>query len=185
MSLTLGIDLDGVVCDFPSAANDYLCSELECSPLPVDKWDWYKGYGEAVEPVWQRLWDEVVPGGFFLTVDEVSGACDALDHLRRQGHTLVFCTARPMCGAVDTEAWLEMHGFAGHPLFVTADSKAKQHMGVDLLIDDKSATIRKHLSLGKHAVLFKQPWNRDHWHKVPSVSGWGEVIGLVEAMDCG
>lgn len=183
MSLTLGIDLDGVVCDFATAANDWLSAELECSPLPVDRWDWYKGYGDAVLPLWDQLWNVEVPSGFFLTVDEVPGACDALNDLRRDGHTLVFCTARPMCGAVDTEAWLEMHGFGGHHLFVTADSKAKQHMGVDLLIDDKSATICKHRALGKNAVLFKQAWNRDHWHKVPSVSGWGDVLSLVEALD--
>lgn len=180
--LTLGLDLDGVVCDFPTAANGWLASQLGQSPMSVDRWDWYKKYGTCVEPVWDRLWNEEVPNGFFLTVDEIPGACDALDVLRRQGHRLVFCTARPMCAAVDTEAWLEMHDFKGHPLFVTADSKAKQHMGVDLLIDDKSETVRKHRSVGKQAVLFKQPWNRDHWHKLPSVSGWDEVIELVGAL---
>lgn len=183
MSLTLGIDLDGVVCDFGGKANQWLADQLDALPIPIDRWDWYKGYGDEAGPLWEQLWDAQVPGGFFLTVDEVPGACDALDDLRRSGHTLVFCTARPMCAASDTEAWLEMHGFAGHHLFVTADSKAKVHMGVDLLFDDKADTIIRHRAAGKNAVLFKQPWNRDHWHQVPSVSGWHEVIHLVEALD--
>lgn len=183
MTLTLGIDLDGVVCDFPTAANLHLADMLGADPIPVDRWDWYKSYGEDVEDEWIALWDEYVPGGFFLTLDEISGACDALDVLRRLGHKLVFCTARPLCAGQDTEAWLEMRGFGGHALFVTGDSRTKQYLDVDLLIDDKSATICKHRALGKDAVLFKQPWNRDHWHKVPSVSGWDEVLELVGALD--
>lgn len=179
---TIGIDLDGVVCDFATAANDWLSIQMDTNPIGIDRWDWYKGYGDGVEDAWSRLWNEEVPNGFFLTVDPIPGALDALDDLRRMGHTLVFCTARPMCAAVDTEAWLEMHDFKGHPLFVTASAKAKQHMGVDLLVDDKVETVNKHRARGKDAVLFKQPWNVTSWHKVPSVLTWTEVIELVEAI---
>lgn len=181
--MNLGIDLDGVVCDFAAKANGYLADQFEVDPIEVDRWDWYKGYGEGVEEVWEHLWNVEVPNGFFRVMDPVYAAHTALTQLRLQGHTLVFCTARPMVSAADTQAWLEDFGFGGHHLFVTGDSKAKQHMGVDLLIDDKSATICKHRGRGKDAVLFKQPWNRDHWHKVPSVGNWYEVLDLVEALD--
>lgn len=183
MSLSLGVDLDGVVCDFAKAANEWLADQMGVTPIDVDKWDWYRGYGDEVLPLWDQLWEREVPNGFFLTVEEVPGACDALDTLRRSGHKLVFCTARPMCSGVDTEAWLEMHDFKGHPLFVTANAKAKQHLGVDLLIDDKVETVNKYRALGKDAVLFKQPWNVTAWHKVPSVYDWNEVIELVGALD--
>ena len=183
--LALGIDLDGVVCDFASAANEWVAAQMGVTPIKTDRWDWYLGYGEGVEEVWGRLWAEAVPDGLFLACNPIDGALDALDDLWSGGYTLVFCTARPMSAAVDTEAWLKMHGFGTCPLFVTADSRSKRHLGVDLLIDDKPETIGRHRADGRQAVLFKQPWNRDYWHKLPSVSGWSEVVELAEAMSRG
>lgn len=180
--MKLGIDLDGVVCDFPLQANAYLAGELGVPPIKVDRWDWYEGYGPDVKPVWQRLWDEEVQKGFFSTVPEAPGAIDGLGQLRDRGHQLVFITARPLAAGEDTQTWLDERGFGGHHLIVCPKSKSKQFTDPDILLDDKGDTVYRQLSVGKSSVLFKRPWNRDWWSRVPSVSGWSEFVQLVDAI---
>lgn len=182
--MRLGIDLDGVVADFPRRANEWLSKEMNCPPIAIDRWDWYKGYGGDVEETWERLWNEEVPNNsFFSTIYEVPGALDGLRDLRAAGHQLVFITARPAAAGPCTEQWLDARGLGGHHLILALTSKAKQFTDTDTLLDDKGETVYRHLSHGKSAVLFKRPWNREWWSRVPSVSGWPEFIQTVEAME--
>lgn len=178
--MRLGVDLDGVVADFASAANAWLANELGVAPVVVDRWDWYKSYGGDVEPVWSRLWDEEVPAGFFERVDTMPGALNGLDVLSAQGHELVFITARPATAAFDTKRWLDRLELGHHPLIFTFSMKTKRFTDTDLLLDDKGETVLSHLQLAKPAVLFKRDWNREWWHRVPSVSTWDEFVQMVE-----
>lgn len=180
--MNLGIDLDGVVCDFASAANQFLADNLRVEPIAIDRWDWYKGYGPDVEPVWKYLWDHAVPHGFFRCIEPVYGAHRGLIELRERGHVIVFCTARPMAAAVDTEAWLKDFGFGDCPVFVTASAEAKRHLGVDVLLDDRPDTVQAYAETGKRSVLYRQPWNREAWRLSTGVRSWQQFVGLVEAM---
>lgn len=181
--MRLGIDLDGVVCDFPVWANSFLASRLNVKPIPVSRWDWYKDYGDGVDAVWDHIWSDEVPHNeFFLNVPEAPGAIDGLMKLRGGGHQLVFITARPATGAVDTVEWLKRRDLDGHHLLFAPDSKTKQFTDTDILLDDKGDTVFRHLQLGKSSVLFKRPWNREWWHRVPSISGWPEFVQLVEGL---
>lgn len=184
MSLRVGIDLDGVVCDFPLWANSYIANRLDRRPLPVDRWDWYRSYGEGVDVVWDDIWADEVPNkGFFADVPEAPGAVDGLSALRAAGHQLVFITARPVAAGVDTVEWLKRRDLDGHHLILSPNSKTKQFTDTDTLLDDKGDTVFRHLSLGKSAVLFKRPWNREWWSRVPSVSGWPEFVQLIQKME--
>lgn len=186
--MRLGIDLDGVVADFATAANGWLAIELNREPLPVDRWDWYKSYDTPTSPVdevWERLWSEEVPSGFFLAVSPDGEALSALDVLAAQGHEVVFITARPAAAAADTQRWLEVQGLGGHPLIFTLSMETKRFTDTDLLLDDKGETVLAHLQLAKPAVLFKRPWNREWWSRVPSVSSWGEFVQVVEKLEEG
>lgn len=185
---TLGIDLDGVVCDFATAANEYMAGTLGVPPIAIDRYDWWRGYGAThnqgvVEQAWESLWNEAVPKGFFLGVGPVPGAIDALNDLREKNYTLVFCTARPVASASDTQAWLDGYGFGGHALFITGSAKAKRYMGVDLLLDDRGDTVQRHLKAGKKAALFQQPWNAKDWLDMPSVANWGLFLAALDGKD--
>ena len=177
--MNLGIDLDGVVCDFATKANEWLADELEVERIAIDRWDWYESYGPEGKFAWDLLWNVEVPKGFFRRMAPVYGAHSGLSRLRRGGHTLVFCTARPMAAAADTETWLEDFGFGDCPLFVTASAEAKRHLGVDLLLDDRPDTVQAHAG----GVLYRQPWNREAWLSTGnSVRSWDQFVGMVEAM---
>lgn len=175
--------MDGVVCDFAVEANAYLSRKLGVPPIPVSRWDWYQDYGEGVQEAWDELWSDLVPHqGFFNSLPVAPGALEGLGELRSAGHQLVFITSRPAVAGGDTERWLEARGLGGHHLILTTSAKAKQFTDTDTLLDDKGDTVFRHLSQGKSAVLFKRPWNRDWWGRVPSVSGWPEFVQLVEEM---
>lgn len=180
--MRLGIDMDGVCADFGKAANDIIAKELGVSPITIDRWDWYKGYGDEVGPVWESIWTDHVADGLFAGLEPIDGALEGLEALRSAGHTVIFVTARPTGAATDTALWLDSQGFGDCPLILTTEFSTKVHVDVDVLLDDMGDTILRHLGVGKAAVLFKQHHNREWWHRVPSVGGWSEFVTMVEKL---
>lgn len=162
--MRIGLDIDGVVCDFANAANQYLADKLGVAPLPVNCWDWYKGYGIESEKAWKDFWKWVQfhETGFFESLEPEPDALEGIDRLENQGHDVCFITARPLWAKEATTEWFKNHWF-GH-LDIHFE-KVKHVVDRDLYVDDAVHQVTALQAEGKRAVLMLQPHNVQEWFK--------------------
>lgn len=85
----------------------------------------------------------------------------------------------------DATAWLAQNGIAYDRLvlFNTASEK-HQAEGVDIYIDDHPEVVENVASVGKEAILFRQPWNEELITRNPNpnitvVDSWRQIESLL------
>lgn len=174
--MNLGIDLDGVVCDFASKANAHIARRLIRRELPVTKWDWYNDYGIEGRAVFRHIMSVEARRGFFADLVPLPGAIDSLLRLDSQGHSIHFLTHRPKAATADTETWLNYHDLSHLPVTVVDSPEDKTAFPCDVFLDDRPETIRAALASGAKGFVYLQPWNiMDACHSeppLPHVFGW-------------
>lgn len=188
--MKLGIDLDGVVCDFANKANAYIWERLPegarpSRPAPVDKWDWFTHYGAAGKRLFKQIMEVEAGLGFFAGLESLPHAVKSLQHLGRvpivagvQQHYVTYLTHRPKLAAYDTQWWLDHHRLPGS-LILVDEPEDKLDYGCDLYLDDRPETVDTLRRAGREALLFRQPWNTAWWSNLPSVGTWPEFFAFV------
>ena len=195
MSLTINVDIDGVLGDFQiemvRRMNHHTGYSL--TPADWDNWDpsakWDLGDGE-----WTALFQQAVNDRIFLNEPVIEGAHDGVWGLVVAGHRVRIVTSKILWDGAytlkaerDTLFWLARNNFP-HDIEVvfTGNAHHKTDFVADVVIDDQPhigtwAQVDPTLN-----ILFDQPWNRltrydgeDH-PEITRAHNWQEVVIAIE-----
>lgn len=174
--MMLGVDLDGVVCDFASKANAHIAKACGEHERPILRWDWYREYGPAGIAAFKEIMLMGAGRGFFSDLNPIPGALASLYRMLARGHEVIFLTHRPRMAEADTLTWLERWQLlTSQTRAVVVDRpEDKRGYAVDLLLDDRPETV----GVARGGVLFVQPWNLHVSHMMPHVYNWSQFERL-------
>lgn len=180
--MRIGLDIDGVVCDFANAANRHLANDLDVAPRPVNRWDWYKSYGHEAERAWKRFWTWVQfhQTGFFEGLEPEPYALEGIDRLENQGHDVCFITARPLWAKEATTEWFKNHWFGHLDIHFAKD---KHTIDRDLYVDDAVHQVTALQDHGKRALLMLQPHNVTAWFEDKNLVGVESLKDLAISLE--
>lgn len=176
MSLTIGIDGDGVIFDYvhglresyPSIAQSpgpFTYNMIEPGWFP-DKQTWLQAHLETMERCHN------------LPLNDLDSA-QAVDMLRKYGHKVVLATARNPQYEPGTIANLKLHGIEVDDVIHTGYAVSKGTLGLDMLLDDKPGTIKELIGSSTYPVIYHQPYNADLDVQAPRVKSMLEFATYV------
>lgn len=177
MKPTLGVDLDGVVCDWANPVNRYLAKACGVAPLEVSQWNFNLLYPPcpARTEAWDYVWGRWIRFGLYEDLAEIPMAVKSLHYLSSYFH-LHFITHRPENSRDDTLWWLAGKRLDGWPVTLTAD-KVDTDPQPAVMVEDKPETVRAFQAAGIPVLLFSQPWNVAASDLDPCrVMNWSEVV---------
>lgn len=166
--MRLGLDLDGVLCDFNKAFIQRVIGVTNrdlfpLRPFNIPCWDYpqfYKYTAEEVSAVWEHIkqdpdfWRGL--GGY----PETGNLLYLLRHWRRDVHDVYFITSRPGQSAKwQTEGWLRAYGYDSPTVLISsAKGACAKALKLDLYIDDRWENC---VDTAPHCktYLLTQPWN--------------------------
>ena len=139
--MKIGIDMDGVLCDFVKGYNKLAKAELGIDlPYPATTWNWHLDNGMTQAQA-DKLWEIIKATTFHGTLHPLEGAMESIERLNKlsvQGHEVYFITNRS--GAMAkfyAEMWLRFHGM-DTPTVLIAKHKGPIADGLqlDVFVDD-------------------------------------------------
>jgi hypothetical protein len=175
--MRIGVDLDGVLCNFNHAFLPILemVSGRALAPPPGPwpaVWDWPTTDFALTEEEVEEAFELVgrVGDAFWSTLEPLPGAVEclqALNNLSAAGIEAYFVTKRPGNGVKYwTEIWLQEHGMEAPTVLPVLGSKGPLVAALDLdaFIDDKPSNCHDiRAALPACAVsLLAQPYNTEH-----------------------
>lgn len=185
--LVVGVDLDEVCYPFIDAFRQWLVRhrgvDVRQLPMPtgwgVPARDWGFHHEDALL---EEFCAAVRAGWLFRAGDPLPGAKDALVSLRRDGHRIVFATARSYVAVQDeieaaTRDWLDRHGLGHHQLVFAQD---KTIVDADIFLDDAVHNYEAIEAAGGRPYLFTQPYNIDHPGR--RVDDWPAFLTVVRTL---
>ena len=177
--MRVGVDIDGVILDFHARFVELYNNWFDMDMGPVEEWDGLTDqthFDSAAEAI---AWFDRLDGWDDLPM--VRGAGGAIDSLIKDGHNVVFVTARYGPSADAAVAWHRASPWADTSGIVT-HMPTKQNVPCAVYIDDSPHVLVELKRAAKTAIIFDQPWNR----KVRSgtrARGWAQVLEFVEALN--
>lgn len=178
--LTVAVDLDGVTCDLVGGLRSWAirCGMPADMLTDPDDYD-FAAWGFCPTSTAAAIAAATSGGDLFATLNPMPGAIDAIRRLQVV-HRVCFVTARaqqPGTAALEiaqTGRWLAAHGLLPAPVHFTAD---KTSVTFDVLIDDHPHNIAAARAVGRVAVVYDHPYNRDAvGHRV---STWDAIARLL------
>jgi len=174
--IRLGIDIDGVICDFSrevsKMANRLFNKQLPLGYLPKN-WNWSD---VLTAEEWKAIWKELMATeDFWLHLIELPGARELHSFLAKNNDTQVyFITSRAQSVGqstlMQTTQWLERRGlwprFDRSTVIVTEASEKWKYLKaleIPWYLDDYLPTIVQVQSIceGTRGVVFDAPYNQD------------------------
>lgn len=186
----VGIDVDGVIADFPETFREF-AQQVDEKPYPLPtQWKFWQDWGWTEDYFDQMHWQFAADGWYASELEVIGGqdTLDALWHLRDLGHKVIIVTARHTTEGQqasieeDTKHWLDTNGVPYDELHFTSDKAA---VDVDYFLDDRFGNYVEMLGKTNASFLMDQPWNQkgvcdridfDDSHTVTSVA---EYVGRV------
>jgi len=180
----IGLDIDGVVCQFAPIANQWLATRLGVPPQPVDKWNWFENYGPDGPAAWKAFWwwVEDTNGGVFISLDPEPYALDAIKDLVRRGHEVCFITHRNPRYLHAMHTWLRRNKLDAADVFEVHCTKEKWSVDCDIYVDDRPDNVRDLMDHGKDAYLMLQPWNTKDWFEDNRLRALTNLVELVQKL---
>jgi 5'(3')-deoxyribonucleotidase len=192
MSLTVNVDMDGVVYDFNEAITSY--GELRLGrKLPVTStWQMWEAW-EIGRNEWYEIFHEAIMTGEVFNQHglDIAGAVKGLKTLIKAGYRVRMVTSKKLRYPESTQAaqiqvirWLKHHGLLNDVELVFAHDK--QGYLADVVIDDKpNLTWAQRGALN---LLFWQPWNKHvntclYYPTITRVGTWMGVLNQIEDYD--
>ena len=194
--LTINVDLDGVVYDFPQAFINMVEAQTRSVGLTYPRsWDWWDEWGMAKGEWLAWFRKGVESGAIWREGPSIQGARRALWALSEADHYLRIVTHRTYFhglheqAVVSTAHWLHEHNI---PFRALSFEERKRDIAADVVVDD-----RPDLSWtqpGALNLLFGQPYNRQPYNRavltyrdqvmapgaVLRVESWAEAQKLIE-----
>jgi 5'(3')-deoxyribonucleotidase len=185
--LSVGFDMDGVLCDFIGTLIPTL---QELFGLSLEREDFvgsatYELVYPMLTPDQQRIFEDrdlfyqtVTPPGFFKKLEPYPGMSEALHQVAEEQEYLCIVT-RPIewdrCPG-EKKWWIDKYlGDLKLPIFMVSRMEAKSFVQVDVMVDDDPRVLKSlDYSIG---LAVEQPWNRKFLELEPfkTVTGIHEV----------
>jgi len=149
------LDMDGVLCDFVSAAMRVHGREFVASEWPKGEWDIAKVLGISVGEFWRKINNT---DGFWVMLDRYPWSSSLYLELWAMDK-VVIATAPSRCPSSYSgkRIWLDKRSIDSHVMF--GSSKHLMAAPGRILIDDGQHNIDAWKAAGGQAILFPQPWN--------------------------
>jgi len=162
---TILLDMDGVCCDFVSAACEVHGKNLE-DLLP----DWPAGEGWNFYGIWGASAEEFCTPiskdeFFWWGLDEYEWYYELLDLIQDvQGPEIVFASSPSRCPTshFGKAQWISERDFCPSKDAMLGSRKELMGHPSTLLIDDNDRNCEKFRARGGHAIVFPQHWNSQH-----------------------
>jgi 5'(3')-deoxyribonucleotidase len=161
---TILLDMDGVCCDFVSAACEIHGKNLE-DLLPDwpagEGWNFYEMWGATAEEFWKPINNDVF---FWWELDEYEWRYELVDLLKESSEELVFASSPSKCPSshCGKAHWLRNRGFCPSKDAMLGSRKELMGHPSTVLIDDNDRNCEKFRARGGHAIVFPQHWNSQH-----------------------
>lgn len=172
--MRLGIDLDGVCCDFIGGAATWIKNEWGITiPLvngEAPTWDFIEEH--IGKHKWDEFWKTAIPRGLFRHLRPLPYAVDALTAMANEDkHDLYFITNRGKDGRRDTYEWVLTQLPAVKPagIITIKTGESKGQFPCDAYIDDKPENVLKICYDRPNAltVLQRRLYNKDfRWSEI-------------------
>lgn len=159
--MRIGVDLDGVVYSYQSAAchllNTYRGYNLDWRDW--NTWDWIHQVSTKEDQQW--LMSEGITKGLFRYGHIQKNAIEGIGGLREMGHDIVFITHRPPAAVQSTLDFLSYARLSPSAVHILSNEEPKKSIECDVYVDDKPQTIADIVvNTPKHGILYAQRWNR-------------------------
>lgn len=174
----VGLDLDGVCCDYVGYLGSFLCRMGRSSlpePVTFRLREWFATDEDRI-----TAHRAAVAAGLHRDAPAVTGAPEGVAALRALGATIVAVTARggynEDLGSVrrDIDVWAGTHGIVFDDVHV---GRPKAGAGCDVYVDDSPDDVAALRATGQLVVVFGQPWNADL--APPRALGWADLPALL------
>jgi uncharacterized HAD superfamily protein len=167
----IGVDIDGVLADYPRSFVEFINSELGTS-FPTNNITQYniaESLGLPLEQVidLKHRYRETGQKRFIPVID---GAKEMLDTFVNAGYVIVLLTARP-CKQykrmfADTQEWLQNNGLVYHSIIWDEEKNVRllREFGrdkVQFFIEDVASNANKIAELGPKCFLIDRPYNHN------------------------
>lgn len=154
------LDMDGVVCDFISAAFRVHGSEFNPATYPRGEWSIAKVLGITETQFWEKI--DAVGEDFWPGLVKYPWAEELIACVERHvGPNWSFCTtpSRAHFSSSGKVLWIQEEFGSRFRRYHIGEDKHHFAQSQHLLIDDSTANCQKFTGAGGHAILFPQPWN--------------------------
>lgn len=161
---TILLDMDGVCCDFVSAA----CSANEkwledIMPLwPAGSgWKFFEIWGATAEEFWKPINNDEF---FWWNLKEYRWFGRLIDYLKETEAEIVFSSSPSKCPSshCGKAHWLRDRGFCPSKDAMLGSRKYLMANPGTVLIDDSDKNCEDFRARGGHAIVFPQHWNSQH-----------------------
>ena len=178
----LGVDLDGVCADYTKGFRTFCAQRLEVdeASLPLDRsWD-FREWGFDTETFEELHRAAVTEGRILADLEVIEGAAESLWRLSDAGVWIRIVTHRlyvnwgHSAAAGDTVTWLDAARIPYRDLCFLG---TKTDVGADAYVDDGPHNIEALRGVGRPAIIFDQPYNRQL--DGLRASSWVEVEEIV------
>jgi uncharacterized HAD superfamily protein len=163
-------DIDGVLCNFDKAFDNYIRGFIPDLEPPVQtEWDFRNRYPTCKPGTIDKFFVDFTDEGLFYYADPYPD----IQKVSILNPTII--TTRPKESAKDTYAWLIKHKIKFNKVILTED-KSKFINVTKVIFEDKCKNILPFADAGVQCFLFDHPYNRNTNHEnITRVSGWSEV----------
>lgn len=183
---TIAFDIDGVIADTMTLFLDIAREDYGIRGIRYEDITSYQ-LEECLkmEPgVIERIVTRIMDGDYTAVLKPITGAPEFLNRLAERSDSILFVTARPYIGPVET--WIRSlmpEGAAAIDIVATGSFEAKTEVltnrHIDHFVEDRLETCFALGAAGIVPILFTQPWNRQP-HPFIEVSTWGELEDLIQ-----
>jgi len=185
--MRLGIDLDGVVCDFNAGWMELHQAEFgtELRPEMVVGWNSLHELGgfADMEAFWNWARGNDDRPSIFRHLQPFDDAVETLHALRDAGHRIVILTAKPRWAISDTLRWIADHDLPAEEIHIRY---RKHAVGCDVYLDDSPIVLPELLRHRPRATVCRmvRPWNQP-LPGATDIGDWREFRTLVESRRAG
>lgn len=182
--MRLGIDLDGVVCDFNAGWMRLHADEFgsDLDPAMVTSWDSLHALGGFADmgAFWRWARGSEERPSIFRNLELFPGALETMTDLVRRKHRIVIITSKPGWAVPDTLRWLADHDIPTREIHVT---HAKHEVECDVYLDDSPTVLPALVRHRPGAVVCRmvRPWNKPVEGTV-DVTDWSEFHQVVTGL---
>ncbi|SHN49406.1 5' nucleotidase, NT5C type [Desulfitobacterium chlororespirans] len=176
--MRIGVDIDGVVSDSYKAWLRKLNRHFGTNILELKNYDMHLDFGVSWEEMGKYFEDNVAT--LFDIPDPVAGAKEGIERLLRQGHEVVYVTARSLDEEVHTLRWMKKHKIPHEQiLFTSFQSKVDYVLQwqLEIFLEDFLGNAQAISEAGVPVLLLDASYNQGELSSgIIRCQDWREIV---------